>query len=82
MPQNDTVTTPDLDWLTGRIVAMVDDEGPIDPAENLLLYGLDSIQVMTLAGDLEAMGIRISFQELAQNPSIEAWWALIRQRQN
>lgn len=70
----------DRDWLTAQVEAMIEDEDEIQPEENLMLYGLDSVNVMKLIALLEQQDIRISFEELATAPSINAWWALIEQR--
>lgn len=68
------------DWLTARVTAMIDDDCAIDPAENLVLYGLDSIAVMSFAAELEQMGIKASFEDLAREPTLDNWWALIAAR--
>lgn len=70
----------DRDWLESRVARMVDDDEAIDPAENLLFYGVDSIAVMELGAELSRAGITVSFAELAEVPTLEAWWALIRAR--
>ncbi|WP_325690997.1 phosphopantetheine-binding protein [Paracoccus sp. (in: a-proteobacteria)] len=67
-------------WLAARVTAMIEDECEIDPAENLVLYGLDSIAVMTFSAELKKMGIEASFDELARDPTLDAWWALIGAR--
>lgn len=76
-----TVTT-DLsrDWLAARVQQMIEDDCDIAPDENLVLYGLDSIAVMTFSSELKQQGIEISFEELAREPTLEAWWALISGR--
>lgn len=76
-----TVTT-DLsrDWLAARVQQMIEDDCDIAPDENLVLYGLDSIAVMTFSSELKQQGIEISFEELAREPTLEAWWALISAR--
>lgn len=75
-------TTTDLsrDWLATRVQQMIEDDCDIDPAENLVLYGLDSIAVMTFSSELKQQGIEISFEELAREPTLDAWWALISAR--
>lgn len=72
--------TADRDWLLARLGALLEDEGPIDPAESLIYYGLDSLRVMTLAAELKARGIAVSFEELASAPTLQAWEALIAAR--
>lgn len=75
-------TTTDLnrDWLATRVQQMIEDDCDIDPAENLVLYGLDSIAVMTFSSELKQQGVEINFEELAREPTLEAWWALISAR--
>lgn len=74
---------PDLtrDWLEARVAELIEDaEGPLDADENLIFYGLDSIRVMKLAAELKAKGVEMSFDELAQTPTLNAWWARIEAR--
>ena len=70
----------DRDWLTARAQQLIEDDCDIDPAENLVLYGLDSIAVMTFSAELKQMGVEASFEELAREPALENWWALISSR--
>lgn len=74
-------TLIDRDWLTARVTAMIEDEDDLDPDENLVFYGLDSISVMALAGELKERGIALNFEELAREPTLNGWWALIEARQ-
>lgn len=71
---------PDREWLAAKVAEMIEDEEEILPDENLMMYGLDSVSVMKLIAELEQRGVRIGFDELAANPSIDAWWALIESR--
>ena len=69
------------EWLLGRVRRLIsEDEGELDLDENLLHYGLDSIQVMTLAVELRERGVRLSFEELARSPTLNAWCALIEDK--
>ena len=68
------------DWLTARVTKMVEDEDGIDPDENLIFYGLDSISVMRLVADLGHAGVKVAFEDMAREPSINGWWALIESR--
>lgn len=72
-----TSAAPSRDWLEARVLQLIEDETEIDPAENLILYGLDSLQVMKLAAELKDLGISVGFDELARIPTLNAWWALI-----
>ncbi|OLS42808.1 phosphopantetheine-binding protein [Rhodovulum sulfidophilum] len=77
-----TSTTPDRDWLSARLNSLLEDEGPIDPAESLIYYGLDSLRVMKLAAELKAHGIHVGFEDLAKEPTLDAWTALIDARRD
>lgn len=68
------------EWLAARVGEMIEDDCEIEPAENLVLYGLDSIAVMTFTSELKQMGVEVGFEELAREPSLENWWALIAAR--
>lgn len=69
------------EWLLDRVRQLIsEDEGELDLDENLLHYGLDSIQVMTLAQELRGRGVRLSFEELARTPTLNAWCALIEDK--
>ncbi|TFH87221.1 isochorismatase family protein [Billgrantia azerbaijanica] len=68
------------EWLETRVRQLIDDDDTLDPAENLIYYGLDSIQVMSLAAELKKRGIALSFEELVGTPTVDAWWSLIEQQ--
>lgn len=52
---------------------------PFD-AENLFEYGLDSIRLLTLLERWRAAGIEVSFVELAEQPTLAGWQALLASR--
>ncbi|CAK15309.1 (2,3-dihydroxybenzoyl)adenylate synthase [Pseudomonas entomophila] len=68
-------------WLQTRLRQLIEDSEELDPEENLIFYGLDSLQVMKLAAELKARGIEVSFEELASTPTLASWWALVEARQ-
>lgn len=68
------------EWLQARVLELVEDETELDPEENLIYYGLDSVQVMVLAGELKERGIIVGFDDLARVPTLNGWWSLIEQR--
>ncbi|WP_162946730.1 phosphopantetheine-binding protein [Ruegeria sp. EL01] len=72
----------DRNWLETRVRGLIEDEEDIAPDESLIYFGLDSIRVMELATELKAQGVVVSFEELASNPTIDAWWGLISTRQS
>ena len=46
--------------------------------ENLLKLGLNSLSIMRLVSQLRKKGIRVSYGELMQNPTLESWWKIIQ----
>ncbi|MER7206220.1 phosphopantetheine-binding protein [Streptosporangium sp. NPDC000239] len=52
----------------------------ISDDENLLDRGLDSIRVMSLVERWRAAGVSTTFIELAEQPTVAAWWRLISDR--
>jgi bifunctional isochorismate lyase/aryl carrier protein len=72
----------DLAWLKLAVMRCIDDaQGEIDLDDNLIDYGLDSVQVMGLVADWRKLGIRISFEELAKKTTLNAWWDLLTLKQ-
>ncbi len=71
----------DLDWLHNRVLKLIEDETELDLDENLIIYGLDSIQVMELATELKEHDITVTFAELARVPTVNGWWKLIKEKQ-
>lgn len=69
------------DWLTARVRSLIEEEADFNPDENLLYYGLDSVQVMMLASELKERGVAVRFEELTRIPTLNAWWTLIEQKQ-
>ncbi|MCU1717159.1 isochorismatase family protein [Pseudomonas sp. 5P_3.1_Bac2] len=67
-------------WLGERVLQLIEDEDQLDPQENLIFYGLDSLQVMKIAAELKERGVLISFDELARTPTLAHWYGLIGQR--
>lgn len=69
-------------WLEQRIQKLVELEAEqLDPEENLILYGLDSLRIMQLAAELKQSGIEVGFEELGRQPTVNGWWQLIQARQ-
>src|SRR5207253_8248226 len=68
-------------WLQTRVLQLIEDCTDLDPEENLIFYGLDSLQVMRLAAELKDRGIAVSFEELADSPTLASWWSLVETRQ-
>ena len=72
--------TLDRDWLDARIAAMIDEGETPAPDESLIHHGLDSVRVMALVGALEERGVRVTFEELIETPTPDAWWTLLSSR--
>lgn len=53
------------------------DVDAVQPGNNLISQGLDSLRIMTLAGRWRRQGIAIDFATLAEQPTIEAWTRLV-----
>lgn len=64
-----------------RVLGLIDVERErFDPDENLIDYGLDSVHAMALVTEWRKRGVDIGFVELAENPTLNRWWALIEQK--
>ncbi len=49
----------------------------VQPADNLISQGLDSIRMMSLAGRWRRQGVDVDFATLSATPTIEAWSELV-----
>jgi aryl carrier-like protein len=49
----------------------------IDPAEDLFDRGMDSVRMMSLMERWRAAGAEVEFADLAEQPTIDAWVALL-----
>ncbi|HSX61719.1 MAG TPA: isochorismatase family protein [Tahibacter sp.] len=75
---DENLPLPTFAGLRARLSALTGiAEAEFDADENLVDYGLDSIRVMTLAGEWKAAGVDIGFDALARTPSLNGWWSLI-----
>ncbi|MDF5758243.1 amino acid adenylation domain-containing protein [Spongiactinospora sp. TRM90649] len=52
----------------------------VEPGDNLIELGMDSIQLMGLTGRLRRRGIEVGFAELAGRPTLAEWWELLAER--
>lgn len=66
------------DWLKAQILAVLEDgDESLAGDDNLIDYGLDSVQVMALVAEWSKLGVKVSFEDLARAPSLDGWWALL-----
>ncbi|WP_417552111.1 isochorismatase family protein [Marinomonas fungiae] len=70
--------------LKQQVLAILDDDdvAEFDPDEDLINFGLDSIQIMNFVAQWRTLGVEVSFAELAQAGSLNGWWSLIDMRQS
>lgn len=62
--------------LRANIAALLNiDPSQLQDDDNLLDWGLDSIRIMSLVERWRSAGIDLNFMALAENPSLDAWWA-------
>lgn len=76
-----TEATSPRQWLHGRLRQLLAEDGALNPTENLMYYGLDSLRLMTLAAELNARGIPVRTEELSRSPTLADWEALLDARQ-
>ncbi|MEU5364173.1 condensation domain-containing protein [Streptomyces sp. NPDC005925] len=53
------------------------DAESISDADNLIRHGMDSIRMMRLAGGWRRAGADVTFQKLAENPTVQHWHELL-----
>ena len=63
------------DVLCAEVRALLDE--PVTDHDSLLDAGLDSIRLMTVVEKLRADGHDVSFVDLAEEPTLAAWIALL-----
>ncbi|RBO83870.1 isochorismatase [Marinomonas aquiplantarum] len=63
-----------------QILSLLDEEELEDfqADDELIDYGLDSIQIMNLVSQWKELGLEVSFQELASAATLNAWWDLLQ----
>lgn len=49
----------------------------VSSSENLLLAGMDSVAILELVERWRANGAAVTFSDLAENPTLDQWWALL-----
>lgn len=72
------IGAPGRDWLRAQVLALLDGDEPVPgDDDDLIDYGLDSVQLMAMVSRWKLLGIDVSFEALARRPSLNAWWRLI-----
>ncbi|MEU0251532.1 condensation domain-containing protein [Streptomyces sp. NPDC006184] len=49
----------------------------ISDADNLIRHGMDSIRIMKLVGGWRRAGADVTFQKMAENPTVQSWHELL-----
>lgn len=57
------------------------DPSDVDDAANLLTEGLDSVRILMLVERWRNAGANIDFMQLAEAPTLAAWWQVLSARQ-
>ncbi|MCG6498310.1 condensation domain-containing protein [Kitasatospora sp. A2-31] len=71
-------TEPSLEDVRQAVAGLLQVEpGTIGDADNLIRHGMDSIRMMRLAGGWRRTGADVSFQKLAETPTVEHWHRLL-----
>ncbi|MFI7500906.1 amino acid adenylation domain-containing protein [Streptomyces sp. NPDC049687] len=71
---------PTADALLRAVTDTFDPDERPGEDDSLISWGLDSITLMRIAGGWRRQGVRIGFAELAKEPTLRAWRALLADR--
>jgi len=70
--------TLSLDRLRSDVAEVLAEEpGSFADDDNLIDRGLDSIRLMSLATRWREAGFEAGYLDLAQEPTVAAWWTLV-----
>ncbi|MEC5385432.1 isochorismatase family protein [Uliginosibacterium sp. H3] len=70
----------DIDALHAEVAAILEmPKSDLNTDDNLLYAGLDSIRLMSLLERWKRAGSSINFVQLAEQPTIAQWWALLNE---
>ncbi|UOQ84823.1 isochorismatase family protein [Gracilibacillus salinarum] len=80
-PQDD-LQFASFEGLRERVAELLDQSpDELTGQENLLDVGLDSIRLMSVREELRQEGVDVDFVTLAENPTLNDWWAKITEYQ-
>ncbi|MFF5982144.1 amino acid adenylation domain-containing protein [Streptomyces olindensis] len=71
---------PTADELLRTVTDTFGPDTPPGEDDSLIAWGLDSITLMRIAGSWRKQGVKVGFAELAQEPTLRAWRALLASR--
>lgn len=75
-------TLLDVYSLTAHVLHLVaDDVAEFSADANLLDYGIDSVQIMAIVAKWREQGLPVDFIDLAEQPTLNAWLALLQRQQ-
>lgn len=77
-PESDALSLQSMQLDVAQLLEL--DVEDVEPEENLLFLGLDSIRAMTLLEKWKAKGADISFAQLMESVTLQEWWQLIEPR--
>jgi bifunctional isochorismate lyase/aryl carrier protein len=69
------VTRDDLAGAIARVTEASRED--IEHSTDLLVLGLDSLGVMRLVNELRVHGLPVTYQDLADEPTLDGWWGRI-----
>ncbi|WCN14063.1 isochorismatase family protein [Marinomonas mediterranea] len=72
-----------FDLLKAQVLELIDEDdlSEFESDDELIDYGLDSIQIMSFVTKWRTLGVEVTFAELVQAASLNGWWALIERKQ-
>lgn len=71
---------PTTDELLRSVTDTLGPDTPPGDDDSLIAWGLDSITLMRIAGSWRKQGVKVGFAELAREPTLRAWRALLASR--
>lgn len=80
--EGETVNALTIDQIRGDVAELLYlDPSDVDDTANLLTEGLDSVRILMLVERWRNAGAKIDFMQLAEAPTLLAWWQALSARQ-